>query len=115
MSSQNALRVYVAGPISLGNQFANVRAAIDAAQALLADGFVPFLPHLSAFWHVVHPNDYETWMRYDLSWLATCDAVLRLPGTSPGADQEEREATELGIPTFRSQLDLVAHRARRCP
>lgn len=32
--------------------------------------------------------------------LQHCDAVLRLPGASSGADNDVRIATELGIPVF---------------
>jgi hypothetical protein len=39
---------------------------------------------------------------YDLNWLAKCDAVLRLPGASSGADREVEYAQKLGIPVFYS-------------
>jgi hypothetical protein len=34
--------------------------------------------------------------------IARCDAVLRLPGASKGADEDVRLAQELGLPVFTS-------------
>lgn len=94
------MRVYVAGPYSQGDQAANVRAAIDAADKLAAAGHVPYIPHLTHFWHLVTPRPYQWWLDYDAQWLACCDAVLRLPGRSAGADEEVALAAELGIPVY---------------
>lgn len=95
-----ALKVYIAGPITKGDQFANVRAALDAATAVLHAGHIPFVPHLTCFWHTVHPQPYETWMMYDAVWLAVCDGVLRIPGESSGADREVTQARRLGLPVW---------------
>ncbi len=104
------IRVYVAGPYgSDDNQIpVNVRAAIDAAEHLLRLGFNPFVPHLYHHWNAVHPHDYETWMSLDLEWLQTCNAVLRIPGDSPGADIETKWAETLDIPVFHSMEDIEA-------
>jgi hypothetical protein len=93
-------RVYVAGPYTRGDVAVNVRKAIDAADELLGLGYAPFLPHLSHFWHLCHQRPWEDWMRLDLAWLPKCDAVLRLPGESAGADREVDAAHVLGIPCF---------------
>lgn len=93
-------KIYVAGPYTLGDVAVNVRAAIDAANQLLALGFIPFVPHLSHFWHMIAHHPYEDWIRYDLQWLEACDAVLRLPGESKGADLEVKRAGELHIPVY---------------
>ena len=37
-----------------------------------------------------------------------CDAVLRMPGASKGADGDVRRANELGIPVFNSLNELPA-------
>ncbi|HET9330235.1 MAG TPA: hypothetical protein VFO23_06895 [Steroidobacteraceae bacterium] len=42
--------------------------------------------------------------------LERCDAVLRLPGRSNGADQDVRRALELGLPVYRRLEDVPAHR-----
>ena len=92
--------VFVSGPYTLGDPLANVRKALEVGEALTLAGFVPFIPHLFHFWNEQLPNDYETWMELDFAWLEKCDAVLRIAGTSPGADREEEKAHELGIPVF---------------
>jgi hypothetical protein len=38
--------------------------------------------------------------------LARCDAVLRIPGESKGADQDVRIALERGLPVFRSVEEI---------
>lgn len=71
------------------------------------DGFVPFCPHWSHFQHTFSPLPYVDWIEYDLHWLRTCDALLRLPGESAGADGEVAEAKRLGIPVFFSIPSLT--------
>lgn len=92
--------VYISGPYTNGDQAANVRAAIEAANALLDAGYIPYCPHLSHFHHMLFPHDYETWMQLDLAWLEKCDALVRLDGYSPGADREVEHALALGIPVY---------------
>ena len=83
-----AIRVYVAGPYTKGDVAVNVREAILAGGRIYDAGMVPFVPHLTHFWHTVAPRPYEDWLRLDMEWLRVCDALLRLPGDSSGADKE---------------------------
>jgi uncharacterized protein DUF4406 len=99
-------RIYIAGPYTQGDPVVNTRRAISAGTALLQRGFVPFVPHLTMFWHLVEPQEYETWLTYDFEWVKACDGLLRLDGPSSGADREVALAKEVGIPIFYS-LDLV--------
>lgn len=69
-------------------------------------GHTVFIPHLTHFWHKQIPHEYEFWMRQDFEWLKCCDAVLRLPGESSGADREVALALELGIPVYYSIFDI---------
>ena len=94
--------VYVAGPLSSsGNYLENVRVAVRAAEELRAMGYVPFVPHLSALWQLISPHcEYEYWLPMDLDWIDRCDAVLRLPGESRGADEEVKYAISQGKPVF---------------
>lgn len=109
-------RVYVAGPLSAGNQELNVRRACAAALALMRAGFAPHVPHLTAFFDrmvvdlTASPVPYETWMEISLAWVAASEAVLRLSSTvpSPGADREVALAESLGIPVYHSVQDLLA-------
>ena len=50
----------------------------------------------------LHTKGYEQWMKLDLAWLDKCDALLRLPGESPGSDREVDAAKERGIPVYYS-------------
>lgn len=101
-------RVYVAGPITIGDQIVNVRRGIDTSIQLLNLGYIPFCPHLSFAWHLIQPMTHQQWLDYDLAWLAQCDCLLRLPGESKGADQEELFAKEMGIPVFHNLVELEA-------
>ncbi len=100
-------RVYVAGPYSTGDTLVNVRRAIDAAEELLGYGFMPYIPHLNHLWHELYPHDWEEWLALDKEWLLLCDAVVRLPGDSRGADTECEWAKEAGIPVFGTISDLM--------
>lgn len=94
------MRVYIAGPYSKGDVMLNIREAIFAADWVAAAGHTPFVPHLTGFWHAISPHPYEWWLAQDMEWLRVCEAVVRLPGDSAGADDEVAKAEELGIPTF---------------
>jgi hypothetical protein len=106
-------RVFISGPYSEGDRIWNMRRALDAADALLRSGCAPFVPHLDGVWEFVWHHSYEEWMEYDRAWLEVCDAVVRLPGQSQGADREVARAEELGIPVFYSVSELLALRERQ--
>jgi nucleoside 2-deoxyribosyltransferase len=95
------MRIYVAGAISGGIVADNVHVATEAATRLLNAGHSPFLPHLSVVWQMISGHiPYETWMEYDFAWIDVCDAVVRIPGFSPGGDCEVEYAREKGIPVY---------------
>lgn len=91
--------VYVAGPVS-GDPFGCVRQAVAAFDEIRADGGVPFLPQLSVIHEIVRPLPYEEWLAYDFDVIANCQALIRLPGHSPGADREIVHAIGLSLPVF---------------
>ena len=93
-------KIYIASPYTLGDVAVNVKNSIDAANELIKHGFAPYCPLLSHFHHMIHPQEYDVWMDVGLTWLVQCDAVLRLPGESKGADIECQIALEGGIPVF---------------
>ena len=105
--------VYVDSPYTLGDVAVNVRASIDAADVLAVNGLVPCSPLLCHFWHLVHPHEYQFWIDQTLAWLERCDAVLRLPGESAGADAEVRRAAQLGMPVFHSLDELLGYVAHQ--
>ena len=98
--------IYIAGPLSKGDQAANIRIAIHHANLCLRYGLIPFLPHLTWFWHLVTPKEYEEWLSLDDAWLQKCDAVFRIAGESAGVDREVARARELGLPVFTDPQEL---------
>lgn len=90
-------RVYIASPYTRGDVAVNVRAQMEAADTLMDMGYCPIVPLYSHFQHMFRPRPYEDWIKIDLAKLEMCDALLRLPGESPGADREVAHAIGLGI------------------
>lgn len=86
--------IYISGPISSDREL-HTDDAIEIAELVVERGHTPFLPHLYLFWHDHSGHPYEYWMKLDLAWIHRCDALLRLPGESPGADREVELAKEL--------------------
>jgi nucleoside 2-deoxyribosyltransferase len=96
------MKVYVAGPYTHPDPVVNTRNAILAGDELAQCGHIPWIPHLNIQWHMVCPHEPDFWYQYDLFWLDSCDAVLRLSGESTGADREVAFAKAKGIPVFSS-------------
>ena len=109
-------RVYISGPITLGSMRDNMYRALDAADELLEAGWHPFVPHLDVIWHERHPHEHGKWLAYDMAWLPVCEALIRLPGESVGADLEVTDARRLGIPVYDSVAEfLEMHRLAERP
>ena len=102
-------KVYIAGPYTKGDVALNVRKAYEAANQLADLGFAPFVPHATHFWHMIFPRPYEFWLELDKEFLPFCDALLRLPGPSNGADGEVEFARKLNIPVFTGIDQLAKH------
>ena len=104
MDLENFVRlplVYVAAPYTKPDPVHNTHLVIAAVDQIIDDGVVtPIAPHLTLLWHLVRPRPIEFWYAYDLATVARCDAVLRLPGESSGADKEVDFAKGRGIPVF---------------
>lgn len=92
--------IYVSGPYTAPDPVVNTREAIIVGTRIAEAGGVPFIPHLTHFWHLVDPHSYDFWLKQDLAWIARCDAFYRIPGTSNGADAEQEEAERLKLPVF---------------
>lgn len=97
--------VYVAGPYTAPDPVINTRRACLLGDRLDTAGFAVVIPHLSITWHMVSPQDVDTWYRRDLDVLDHCDALLRFEGSSSGADREVEHAKAAGIPVFRAWAD----------
>ena len=102
-------KIYIASPYTIGDVAVNVRRQMDAADKLMDAGLVPFVPLYSHFQHMVHPRPYDEWLAIDLEWLKVCDAILRLPGESKGADREVLMAEQRMKPVFHDTDELINH------
>jgi len=101
------MRIYIAGPYTKGDAAINVRNAVWAGNYVAHLGHVPFIPHLTHFWHMMIPHeDINFWYQQDLEWLKQCQALLRIEGESAGADNEVLVARELGMPVYTSVFDI---------
>jgi hypothetical protein len=95
-------KIYIASAYTKGDVAVNVKRQIMVADELIVFGYAPFVPLLSHFQHMFYSHDYATWATLMLEWVKVCDAVLRLPGESVGADAEVALAHSLDIPVFSS-------------
>lgn len=95
------LRVYVAGPMTVGDFYENVHFGIRVGRRVFEDGLAPYVPHLDAFMYMGHaPDAWSAFLEWDVEWVTQSEAVLRLPGESKGADKECEVARQLGLPVF---------------
>lgn len=101
------IKVYIAGPYTLGDVAVNVKNQMDAADKLMNLGFAPFVPLYSHFQHMAHPRPYHSWILLDLEWVKSCDCLLRLEGESSGADGEVKHAVGMGLPVCYSIDEVV--------
>lgn len=99
-------KIYIAAPYTLGDPIANTQRVIEMAERIYGLGMLPWVPHITMLWHLISPHEPDFWYEYDNQWLRHCDAVLRMPGESVGADNEVKLAKELGIPAHYSILEL---------
>ena len=102
------VRVYVAGPYSVGDKRTNAIDALNHGNILMDAGMMPFVPHLTHWWDEVCPGrEYGEWLAWDLAWLPFCNALLRLPGPSLGADLEVLKAEEWSLPIYSDTATLI--------
>jgi hypothetical protein len=102
--------VYISSAYTQGDVAQNVRRQFAIADQLRMEGFLPYVPLASHFWHMIFPHPYDFWLDMDLEWLdyGHFDAVLRLTDVpSKGADMECKKALEIGIPVFYSVEKLL--------
>jgi len=94
-----AVKVYVAGPLfGSGRCTENVHKALRVAEAVRAAGAFPFVPHLFTQWDMTFPHaDEAYWLDMDKVWLETCQALVVIPGMSPGTRKEEVWAQAAGL------------------
>lgn len=99
--------VYVSGPM-FGAMATNVSKACIVAGQLLDLGYAVELPHTSVVFEMISPHTAEEWLNHDFEKMRHCDAMLRLPGNSEGADLEEQWAKVIKLPVYHSIETLQA-------
>jgi hypothetical protein len=99
--------IYIASPYTKGDPQENTDKSFDCALDLIEAGFAPYAPLYTHYLHLRRPQKYETWTGLDLVWVLKCDALLRLPGESSGADGEVAFAKANNIPVFYSVQKLI--------
>jgi nucleoside 2-deoxyribosyltransferase len=92
--------VYIAGPYTHPEPIENTKKAIDVWNQLTDAGYIAIVPHNTLLMHLCYPKEANFWYEYDLCIMRKCDAVVRIPGFSEGADKEVLEANRLGIPVY---------------
>lgn len=94
------MNIFIAGPLTNGGRITdpkqilrNVWAAMDVANQLIftdATEYIVYCPHLMWYlWRRTRKAEPERlYIKQSLAWLRDCDALVRLPGKSRGADIE---------------------------
>jgi len=108
-----SVRVYISGPMSLGDRAENVRRGIEAGDFFVDRGVAALVPHFSH-----HPQarpcepgtpHYERVVASDLAWVEVADAVLLLEGRSSGAERECAHARRHGVPVFTDRTECLVY------
>lgn len=100
MDNQDSRRklLYVAAPYTRPEPVSNAHAVCRVAMEIYErTEWCPFVPHLSMLWQAVSPRPESHWYEYDLHVMRRCNAIVRLPGYSVGADVEVEEAVKAGM------------------
>lgn len=99
--------VYISGPITIGDPEHNFKQAADAQRELMDAGFSVVNPMLTMQLPYADDVAHADWIANDLPIIRRCDALLRLPGESAGADEEVRHAKQWHIPFFKSTAEVI--------
>lgn len=106
--------VYISGPITKGDRNLNYHQFCVAHRDLMDNGFSPLNPGLTMqlpfAWEAAYPH--EVWMACNYPLVEKCDALLRLPGESIGADMEVKHARRYSKPVFHSIEELIKWRTQ---
>lgn len=101
------IKVYIAGPYTFPNPEDNVKKHIEKFNELVDLGYCPIAPVIhSHYANLKKSRHYDKWMELDKELLKLCNVLYRIPGDSPGAEQEISWATSLGIPIVFNNEEL---------
>ncbi len=125
MPDLKRMLILIAGPYRSGTDddpqkmAANLRRLEQAAWPIFQAGHVPMIGEWVALpiWHVAGGTTvgdalYDQILHPTAGRLIErCDAILRLPGASKGADNDVRLAQERGIPVFYAVADIPLYQS----
>ncbi len=117
--------VYIAGPYSAHPTRCSAF-AMDVWEGLRRANVHAVCPHWSMQQDTRHTLTHEQWITFDLALIERLkpDALVRLPGSSDGADQEVAFAESRGIPVMivpprcwsaEQCVSYIAEQLRECP
>lgn len=76
-------KVYIAGPYTKPDPCINTHNAIMVGEQVWSAGMVPFVPHLTHFWHTIKPHPTKTGLTTTCTGSAPatqcCDSPVRVP------------------------------------
>ena len=101
-------RIYLAGPITLGDYFDNLGQAVRKQGELMELGFTVHNPMLTMMLPYNRAFTWETWLECCLPWVEQSDILYRLPGASKGAAREVAHAKRHGITVVLTTESLLA-------
>lgn len=107
MSKRSDILGYISGPYSKGDVAMNVSRAMFSGAKVMDMGAQVYVPHLSHFFHMAHPRNYQRWIQLDLAILKRCDFLWRIPGYSGGADIEVDAALKEGLHVFYTEEQVL--------
>lgn len=127
-TSSCPLIILIAGPYRSGTNddplkmSANLRRLENFALPIYRIGHIPMIGEWVALpiLRSAGSNEVASFVQEEFLYpvatrlLTRCDAVLRIPGESKGADQDVRIARERGLPVFRS-VEEILFLVRRFP
>ena len=102
-------RIFISGPLTVGDQMMNIRNAIDVAEIVINGKHCPVVPHYSSYHNMIHQHSYDDWMNICYCMLEGSDVMFRINGKSYGADLEEKFANKHGIPIFYEIEKLIKY------
>jgi hypothetical protein len=93
------MRVFICSPFA-GDTVRNILRAQGYCRKAVAEGHVPYAPHLyfPQFLDDKTPQERERGMKLGLSWLSYCDEMWVFGELSPGMQTEIAYAAEHQIP-----------------
>lgn len=105
--------IYLACPMRSGSWTNNVRTACQVAKDLMRKGYSVINPITSWLADLVEPTEFKNWIEMDYGLIDVSDCVLRVPGTSEGADLEMDYAARNDTPFFSDISELYSEMPNR--